>query len=75
MIPRYALGDDLRPLPGLTPVLPLLEGYTGERLASWFESPSSFLGGARPREILATDPSRVLAAARDAADASATPAE
>lgn len=32
---------------------------------TWFESKSSFLRGARRREILASDPVSVLAAARD----------
>lgn len=34
-------------------------------LAYWFMSANSFLGGKRPRELLATDPARVIAAAAD----------
>lgn len=67
--PRYGLGPDFRPLPQLAEVLKVLAGYDGERLAAWFESTSSFLGGKRPREVLATDHNRVIDAAHDAVDA------
>ena len=67
--PRYGLGSDFRPLPRLAEVLSVLAHYDGERLAAWFESPSGFLNGQRPRELLASQPGRVLAAASDAVDA------
>ena len=35
------------------------------KLAAWFESTSSFLGGQRPREVIAYDASRVVEAAFD----------
>jgi hypothetical protein len=66
--PRYALAADFRPLPQLAEVLAVLAHYDGERLAAWFESPSGCLGGQRPRRLLASQPERVLAAARDAVD-------
>ncbi|MFC4931664.1 hypothetical protein [Massilia sp. GCM10023247] len=34
-------------------------------LSYWFMSANSFLGGKRPRDLLATDPGRVIAAAAD----------
>jgi hypothetical protein len=67
--PRYGLGPDFRPLPQLADVLQVLAHYDGERLAAWFESPSGYLGGQRPRELLASQPEQVLAAARDAVEA------
>jgi hypothetical protein len=67
--PRYGLGPDFRPLPQLADVLSVLAHYDGERLAAWFESPSGFLKGQRPRELLASQPERVLAAAADAVEA------
>lgn len=65
LYPRYALGPDFRPLPQLTKVLAVLAHYPGEQLAAWFESTSGFLGGARPRELLASQPERVMLAAQD----------
>jgi len=67
--PRYALGPDFRPLPAVAAVLKILPWQSGERLAAWFESTSSFLGGKRPREVLASDPAWVARAAQDAVDA------
>ncbi|WP_454731276.1 MULTISPECIES: hypothetical protein [Cupriavidus] len=37
----------------------------GWALAGWFLSVNSFLGGKRPQDLLATEPERVVAAARD----------
>lgn len=67
--PRYALGTDFRPLPAVAAVLKILPWQSGERLAAWFESTSSFLGGKRPREVLASDPTWVARAAQDAVEA------
>ena len=67
--PRYGLGDDFRPLASLAPILQVLRHYSAERLAGWFESTSGFLDGRRPREMVTTDPQRVLAAAHNAVDA------
>lgn len=66
--PRYGLGPDFRPLSQLAQVLKVLDTYGGERLAAWFESTSSFLGGKRPREVFATDPKWVVDAAQDAVE-------
>jgi len=67
--PRYLLDDDFRPLPAAEQVLGVLEGFSANRLASWFESRNGLLGGKRPRELLASDPERVIEAARRTLDA------
>lgn len=67
MYPRYALGDDFTPLAAIKKVLKSLVGFDPLRVAGWFESTSSFLGGKRPRELIASQPERVVQAAQDAA--------
>jgi len=62
--PKYALGPDFRPLPVIKDIMAVLAGYDPELLAAWFDSTSRFLGGKRPREVLAAEPAWVLAAAR-----------
>jgi hypothetical protein len=62
--PAYALDDQGQPLPAIAQVMAILEGYEPRRLASWFESTSSYLGGRRPREVIRHDPQAVVAAAR-----------
>lgn len=64
--PRYCLGPDFRPLAHILGVTAVFGDRTADQLAAWFESTSGYLGGKRPRELLATHPDRVLAAARDA---------
>jgi hypothetical protein len=66
---RYALGPDFRPLPAVAAVLKVLPWQGGDRLAAWFESTSSFFGGKRPREVLASDPAWVERGALDAVEA------
>ena len=66
LYPRYALSDDFKPLPVIKQVLTLLKGWDGLRVAGWFESTSSFLGGKRPREVVAFNAQSVMDAARDA---------
>ncbi len=66
VFPEYLFDAQHRSLPAAEATLLLLHEYDGDRLAAWFESTSSFLGGRRPRELLAADPGRVAAAARDA---------
>lgn len=69
--PGYALDADAgyRPVKGLAPVLKRfgsdLEDWD---IAIWFASVNSFLGGARPMDLLKKDPERVLAAAQDEID-------
>jgi hypothetical protein len=62
--PKYALGQDYRPLDAMKEILAVLEGYDPALLAGWFDSTSRFLGGKRPRELIANDAAKVLAAAR-----------
>lgn len=63
--PRYAFDEVLDPQPVVAEVLAVLAGCSPYRLAAWFESTNSHLGGARPREHLARHAAAVLAAARD----------
>lgn len=63
--PRYALGADFHPLPVIKNILAVLAGYDPDLLAAWFDSTSRFLGGKRPRELVTTEPAKVLASARN----------
>lgn len=62
--PRYAFNETGEPRPALKEVLSVFEGYSSFRLAAWFESTSSQLCGARPRELIEHDPEAVIAAAK-----------
>lgn len=64
--PRYAFGADWRPVPAIRVVLQLFPRIDPWRLAAWFESSSSYLGGNKPREIiLQGGDQEVTAAAQD----------
>ncbi|WP_375591661.1 hypothetical protein [Chitiniphilus eburneus] len=66
--PAYGLDvrHDHRPLPALAEVLRLFAGNkTAWQVAVWFSSVNSFLGGKRPKDLLATAPAHVVAAAED----------
>lgn len=63
--PKYALGQDLQPLPVIEQVLIVLAGYEPELVAGWFASTSRFLAGSRPLELVEIEPERVVAAARN----------
>jgi hypothetical protein len=63
--PRYQFDPLGQPVDAVAEVLAVFDGYTPFRIASWFESASSALGGRRPREVLADDPKAVVEAARD----------
>lgn len=64
--PRYAFGADLRPVPAIRIVLKLFPRIDPWRLAAWFESASSYLGGKKPREMLQQGRDQeVIAAAQD----------
>jgi hypothetical protein len=67
MYPQYALRSDFTPHPVIKQILATLPHLGGVQLAGWFESTSAFLGGRRPRELVAQHPERVLLAAQDAA--------
>jgi hypothetical protein len=62
--PDYEFDVQGNPVPAMRDVLKIFAGYSAFRIASWFESTSSALGGRRPREMLADHPEEVVAAAR-----------
>jgi hypothetical protein len=65
LLPAYALDADGMPLAVLARVMAEFNGmYDDMGVAAFFESRSSFLRGLRPREIVASDPDRVAAAAK-----------
>ena len=61
--PRYQFDPLGQPIDAVARVLEIFQGYTPFRIASWFESTSSELGGRRPREVLADNPAAVIEAA------------
>lgn len=61
--PRYQFDPLGQPIDAVAKVLEIFQGYTPFRIASWFESTSSELGGRRPREVLADNPAAVIEAA------------
>jgi hypothetical protein len=66
--PGYGLDPESgwRPRKALKSVLEVFgDDKDGWGLAYWFLSVNSFLGGRRPQDVLATEPQRVIAAARD----------
>jgi len=66
--PSYGLdpGAGYRPRKALARVLATFgDSKDGWGLSYWFMSANSFLGGKAPRDLLASDPERVIAAAAD----------
>ncbi len=63
--PRYVFDEVFDPRPAVAQVLKVLSDCSAYRLAAWFESTNSYLGAARPRDLLGTQPEAVLSAARD----------
>ena len=63
--PQYAFGLDFRPLPEMTQIISMMKPVEPLKLAAWFESASSFLGGQRPREVIGHGAGRVVDAALD----------
>jgi len=66
--PGYGLDPDAgyRPFKALAKVIEAFGGHKdGWGLAYWFRSDTSFLGGKRPQDLLASAPDRVIAAALD----------
>jgi hypothetical protein len=64
LYPLYAFDSLGEPVPILKQVLEVLQGYSSFQIASWFESPSSYLRGKRPREVLEVDAASVMIAAK-----------
>ncbi|MCV2350807.1 hypothetical protein [Paucibacter sp. Y2R2-4] len=63
-LPAYVFDPHGEPYAALAEVIGILAGYRPFQLASWFESISATIGGRRPREILASNPEVVIAAAQ-----------
>jgi hypothetical protein len=66
--PSYGLDPQsgYRPRKAMAQVLAVFgDSKDGWGLSYWFMSANSFLGGKRPRDLMASDPDRVLAAAAD----------
>ena len=63
--PQYAFGLDYRPVSEMAEIIRIMKPVEALRLAAWFESTSSFLGGQRPREVIGLDAGQVVDAARD----------
>ncbi|HHH0217652.1 TPA: integrase [Yersinia enterocolitica] len=70
--PEYALDEGFRPIPVVKQVISLLgEKKTPWGLAIWFGSKNSWLGGKKPKDVLATMPKQVLLAAQAEAEGGA----
>ncbi|WP_145586897.1 integrase [Yersinia kristensenii] len=70
--PEYALDEGFRPIPVVKQVISLLgEKKTPWGLAIWFGSENSWLGGKKPKDVLATIPKQVLLAAQAEAEGGA----
>ena len=66
LYPRFQFTQDAAPLDAVADVLKVVpEDARGWPLLSWFEAPSTLLGGRKPSEVLAKDPVAVRAAAAD----------
>jgi hypothetical protein len=66
LYPRLQFDQDAAPLEAIADVLKVVpEDARGWPLLSWFEAPSTLLGGRKPSEVLAKDPAAVRAAAAD----------
>lgn len=66
--PGYGLDRmaNFRPIKTLAKVIEVFAGHKdGWGMAYWFRSASSYLGGKRPQDLLATAPERVIEAAQD----------
>jgi hypothetical protein len=67
LFPLYALNpDDHRPRRQMAEILHIFgDAKDGWGLAFWFAALNSFLDDERPQDVLAVDPDRVIAAAKD----------
>lgn len=73
LVPAFLLDEHLEPRPGAQPVIEALRaaGEDGWALWAWFATPSSWLGGRAPADLLITEPETVAEAARQRAAAAA----
>jgi len=67
--PLYALSreDGYKPYNEMREILKLLQAKTPWGVAFWFDSPNSYLGKRRPRELMGSDRQAVLLAAKQEA--------
>ena len=66
LYPRFQFTQDAAPLDAIAEILKVVpEDARGWPLLSWFEAPSTLLGGRKPTEVLAKDPAAVRTAAAD----------
>lgn len=66
--PKYALDWDagFRPSKSLAKIIAVFSAHKGAwGMAYWFDSPNSYLGGKRPKELLGAQPDQVIEAARN----------
>jgi hypothetical protein len=73
LVPAFLLDEQLEPRAAAQPVIGALReaGEDGWALWGWFGSPTSWLGGRVPAEVLLTEPEVVVEAARQRAAAAA----
>jgi hypothetical protein len=73
LVPAFLLDDELEPRPEPQDAIKALReaGEDGWALWAWFATPSGWLGGRVPAEVLASDPGLVAEAARQRAAAAA----
>lgn len=69
LYPRYCLDEAYQPLAVVKEILDIFAGVkSGWSLASWFGTGNSWLGGAKPKDVLTDDKNRLLTAAQAAKD-------
>ena len=73
LVPAFLLDDEFEPRPGvIEPIRALREaGEDGWALWAWFATPSAWVGGSIPAELLDTDPELLAATARQRAASAA----
>jgi hypothetical protein len=73
LVPAFLLDDELEPRPAAQEPIRLLyeAGEDGWALWAWFATPSAWVGGRVPSQLLATEPDRVAESARQRAAAAA----
>jgi hypothetical protein len=76
ILPAFQLGPDFEPRPQLVDILQALEPahLGGWETWTWFTSTTSWLSGARPTDLLDTEPARVATAAQRFASNAVLPA-
>lgn len=73
LVPAFLLDDNVEPRSEARPAIEALHevGEDGWALWAWFATPSAWLGGRVPADVLSTDPERVAQSARQRAAAAA----